>query len=133
MRAKLTKRSVDAVQPLEEQDLLVWDSELPGFGLKVTPKGRSRVYVLQYRHRGRTQRFTIGRHGIDVTAKEARKEAVRLRGLVADGQNPAADKARDRSSPTMKELAERYMVEHAFPHKKPTSASTDRRNLYLAP
>jgi len=127
VKDKLTKRSVEGVKPAE-RDVLVWDTELPGFGVKVTPKG-SRVYVLQYRHRGRAKRYTIGRHGIDVTAEEARREATRLRGLVADGQNPVADRARDRSSPTIKEFAERYMIEHATLHKKPTSASTDRRNL----
>ncbi len=127
MKDKLTKRSVEAARRAD-LDVLVWDTELPGFGVKVTPKG-SRVYVLQYRHRGRVQRYTIGRHGIDLTAEEARREAIRLRGLVAEGQNPAADRARNRSSPTIKELAEQYMIEHAIPHKKPTSASTDRRNL----
>jgi len=37
--------------------------------------------------------------------------------------------SRNRSSPTIGELAERYMTEHAEPHKKPASAATDRRNL----
>jgi hypothetical protein len=46
MRAKITKRKVDELQP-GERDVFLWDTELPGFGCKVTPKG-SRVYVLQY-------------------------------------------------------------------------------------
>ncbi len=51
MKTKLTKRSVEAIKP-QERDLLVWDTEIPGFGVKVTPKGL-RVYVLQYSQRDR--------------------------------------------------------------------------------
>jgi integrase len=127
MKEKLTKRSVEAVQP-GTGDVLVWDKDLPGFGLKVTPKG-GRIYVLQYRHRNRVKRYTIGRHGIDVTAEAARKEALRLRGLIATGQDPLADRMIERSLPSVREFAERYMTEHAIPYKKPSSAATDRRNL----
>jgi hypothetical protein len=37
VRAKITKRVVDAASP-EAADAFIWDSELRGFGLKVTPK-----------------------------------------------------------------------------------------------
>ena len=64
MRAKITKRMVDATEP-GENDLFVWDTDLKGFGLKVSPAG-SKVYLIQYRLGGRearTQRYTIGKHG----------------------------------------------------------------------
>jgi integrase len=64
-----------------------------------------------------------------VTADEARREALRLRGLVASEENPAVQRAQNRASPTIAEFAKRYMEEHAIPHKKPASAATDRRNL----
>ena len=47
MRKRITKRVVDTTAPAEK-DSFVWDSDLTGFGLKVTPNGR-KVYVLQYR------------------------------------------------------------------------------------
>jgi len=127
MREKLSKRTVEAAQPAE-RDVFVWDTELLGFGVKITPKG-GRIYVLQYRLKGRVCRCTIGRHGVDVTVDQARREAQRLRGLVATGKNPAEERSRERMAPTVKELAARYMAEHAIPHKKPSSAATDRRNL----
>jgi len=37
-RTKLTKRVVDGLGPADE-DRVVFDSELPGFGLKITPSG----------------------------------------------------------------------------------------------
>ena len=86
MRAKITKRKFDELQP-GEGDVFLWNTELPGLGCKVAPKG-SRVYVLQYGQAGRDRRITIGRHGIEVTAEQARLEAQRLRGLIAVFRRP---------------------------------------------
>jgi Arm DNA-binding domain len=36
-------------------------------------------------------RVTIGRHGVDVTAEQARQEAMRLRGIIAAGEDPIPD------------------------------------------
>ncbi len=58
MATKITKRVVDS-KPPGEKDIFVWDSELPGFGLKITPAGR-KVYVAQSRVGGKTVRVTIG-------------------------------------------------------------------------
>ncbi len=61
---RITKRSVDAQEP-GDRDKLLWDSDTPGFGLKVTPTG-TRTYLTQYRiggRKGRTRRVTIGQHG----------------------------------------------------------------------
>ncbi|MFP6889852.1 MAG: Arm DNA-binding domain-containing protein, partial [Nitrospinota bacterium] len=62
--AKLTKRTVDAARPSPEGDVYVWDSELPGLGLRVKTSG-VKSFILQYRNRaGRSRRLTIGRMGI---------------------------------------------------------------------
>lgn len=127
MRDKITKRSVDAIAPAL-RDTFLWDTEIPGFGCKVTPKG-ARIYVLQYGRAGRDHRVTIGRHGVEFTAEQARNEARRLRGLIASGGNPALERSRDRSRPTVAELGERYIEEYARPHKKSSGLAQDRRNL----
>jgi hypothetical protein len=127
MREKITKRTVEAIQP-GLRDIMLWDSELPGFGCKVTPKG-SRIYVLQYGRNRRDYRLTIGRHGVEVTAEQARNEARRLRGVVAAGENPAVTRSHERSAPTIAELGRRYLDEYAQPHKKPSGLAQDRRNL----
>ena len=90
---KVTKRSVDALRA-GPADQFLWDDELRGFGLKVTPAGR-RVYLLQYRMGGRgasTRRMTIGVHGSPWTPAGARTEAERLLILVRQGKDPAAEK-----------------------------------------
>lgn len=127
MRGKLTKRSVEALKS-DVRDQFIWDTEIPGFGCKVTPKG-ARIYVLQYGRRGRDYRVTIGRHGSDVTAEQARLEAYRLRGIIATGENPAINRTRERSISTVADLGERYMIEYAEEHKKPSAIAQDRRNL----
>lgn len=127
MRGKITKRAVEALES-GVRDLFLWDSELPGFGCKVTPKS-TRIYLLQYSIQGRDYRVTIGRHGVDVTAEQARLEALRLRGLVAAGENPASTRAIQRTTPTVAELGKRYLEEYATQHKKPSAIAQDRRNL----
>src|SRR5437667_12092096 len=68
---KITKRVVDAAD-VREKDYVIWDDELPGFGLRVFTSGK-RSYVIQYRVRGRSRRYTIGLHG--VWAPETRQAA----------------------------------------------------------
>ena len=96
MRGKITKRLVDAMRP-GPRDLYVWDQPLPGFGLKVTPKGR-KVYVVQYRMGGRgftLRRYTIGPHGV-YTPEEARERARKVRQTVCDGIDPMLLKKQER-------------------------------------
>jgi len=127
MRAKISKRTVDALRP-GERDAFLWDTELPGFGCKITPKG-SRIYLLQYGRSGRDHRVTIGRHGTDVTSEQARLEAQRLRGLVAAGETPSAGRAKRSGDIDVAGLGHRYLDEYAIPHKKPSGIAQDRRNL----
>ncbi len=55
---KLTKRAVEQAKPLDKKDLFLWDSELPGFGLRVYPSGR-RKYIIQYRTKSHRQRRAV--------------------------------------------------------------------------
>jgi integrase len=127
MRDRITKRTVEAIKP-SERDTFLWDTEIPGFGCKVTPKGK-RTYLLQYSRNDRDHRVTIGRHGVEFTAEQARNEARRLRGLIASGENPAIARSRGHSLPTVTDLGVRYIEEYARPYKKPSGLAQDRRNL----
>ncbi|TDI82224.1 MAG: DUF4102 domain-containing protein, partial [Caldithrix sp.] len=60
---RLTKRIVEAAEPDPNRDVFVWDTQLPGFGLRVYPSGK-RKYILQYRTKSnRQRRLVIGPHG----------------------------------------------------------------------
>ena len=96
MRGKITKRLVDTMRP-GPRDIYVWDQTLPGFGLKITPKGK-KVYVVQYRMGGRgftLRRYTIGPHGV-FTPEEARERARKVRQTVCDGIDPMLLKKQER-------------------------------------
>ena len=86
MKGKISKQSVENLS-CETKDHFLWDTELPMFGCKITPKGR-RVYLLQYRINGRQIRYTIGTHGV-LTAREARNIARNLLHEVVLGRDPA--------------------------------------------
>ena len=89
MKDKITKQTVESLKPVAK-DRFLWDSELPMFGCKITPKGR-RVYLLQYRIKRRSRRFTIGTHGV-LSAGEARNIARNLLHEVVLGHDPADTK-----------------------------------------
>lgn len=125
-KGKISKRSVDQVEP-GLKDLYLWDTDLAGFGLKVTPAGR-KVYLVQYQ-RGRsspTQRVTIGPHGT-LTPDQARDAASKLLAQVRLGDDPAADRRARRKEKTISELADRYVKEHVKAHNKPSSAADFER------
>lgn len=108
--AKLTKRVVEAAEP-QGRDYVVWDDELPGFGLRVFVSGK-RSYLIQYRSAGRSRRYTIGFHGV-WTPELARKEAKIQLGRVAQGDNPAEERHLDHKAVTVKELCELYLKDLA--------------------
>ena len=70
----ISRRTVNALRV--DKDTVFWDSELPGFGVRVYPSG-TRMYVVQTRARGKSTRVTVGRHGV-LTPEEARRRAVRV-------------------------------------------------------
>ena len=87
---KLTKRLVEAIEP-EAKDLIIRDSELKGFIIKVTPKGK-RVYMLYYRTKeGRERKPVIGVHGI-IKCEQARDKAQHWLTIVNQGGDPSLDK-----------------------------------------
>ncbi|MEF2549058.1 site-specific integrase [Aurantimonas sp. E1-2-R+4] len=130
MATRITKRSVDEIQPAGK-DRFLWDSELTGFGLKVTPAGR-RVYLCQFRleggRRGRLRRYTIGTHGAPWTPEQARSEAKRILGLAANGHDPANEKQQERKAPTVAELCDQYLL-HGCATKKASTLATDRGRI----
>ena len=105
---KITKKAVDAAIP-NGRDYVIWDSELPGFGLRVFASGK-RSYVLQYRSLGRSRRYTIGLHGV-WTPESARLEAKAQLGRIARGDNPAEEKQLDHQALTVKQLCDLYRAD----------------------
>ncbi|MEQ1954929.1 tyrosine-type recombinase/integrase [Mesorhizobium yinganensis] len=137
---KITKRLVDASE-IRHKDYVIWDDDLPGFGLRVFASGK-RSYVIQYRALGRSRRYTIGLHGV-WTPETARQEAKVQFGRVAQGENPAEERQLDHKSITVKELCTLYLADleaglilgKGGRPKKATTVGTDtgRINRHIIP
>ena len=91
-----------------------------GFGVRVWPSGR-RVYILKYRTaEDRQRKVTIGQHG---PQRQSTPESGAA--LAGEGSDPASAKSAARKAPTIRDLAERYMAEHATVRKRPGSVQSD--------
>jgi Arm DNA-binding domain len=91
-RTKLTKSAIDAL-PAPQSDTVYWDAALPGFGVKVTPKGR-KVFIVLYRTGGagsKLRKYTIGPYG-RVTLHQARIAAQKVFTARLEGRDRAAEK-----------------------------------------
>jgi integrase len=91
-RARLTKSAIDAF-PTPQSDTVYWDAGLPGFGVKVTPRGR-KVFIVLYRTGGassKLRKYTIGPYG-RVTLHQARVAAQKVFAARLEGRDPAAEK-----------------------------------------
>ncbi len=87
---RLTKRTVDAAKPAAREYVL-WDTDIKGFGLKVTPAGR-KSYLLKYRTKaGIARKPAIGAHGT-ITAELARGIAKDWAAEIAKGRDPSSDR-----------------------------------------
>src|SRR4051812_7563443 len=110
----ITKRAVDAAEP-GETVRIYRDNKLTGFALVVTPAG-VKSYAIEYRAgRGRSapmRRMVLGRHG-NLTPESARKEAQRLLGRVANGEDPAGERKARRDAETFGELIDLYFAKGA--------------------
>ena len=115
----VTTQSVQRLCPLPDRDVFLWDDALRGFGVRVASSG-VRSFIVQYRVGRRTRRMRLGRFG-ELTAAEARKIAAKQLASARMGGDPSAERRRAREAPTVQQLAERYLSEHAEPEKRRSS------------
>ncbi len=125
---KLTKRIVEGTKPKADQEVIVWDSELRGFGVRVFPSGR-RTYFVQYRNQyNRTRKKKIGVHGV-LTAEQAREEAKVILGAVAKGEDPSKNDQINKNKKSMGDLASEFLEVYSKPNKKWESYVDDKRKI----
>ncbi len=126
----ITLRTVQSLGPGET----IWDAghreAVRGFGVR-RQRGAP-VYVVKYRTFGRQRFFTIGPHGSPWTPEKARKEAKRLLGLVADGKDPADERAQAalQAADTLHKIADQYL-KHAKQKQRPRTYSEIERYLLV--
>ena len=88
----MTKTLIDAL-PTPQSDIVYWDAALPGFGVKVTPKGR-KVFIVLYRTGGAGSKAVQVYHRLmrSATLHHARVAAQKVFAARLDRRDPAAEK-----------------------------------------
>lgn len=125
--AKLTQKLIEKLTRPETGQRIIYDGEIPGFGVRITSNGVT-SFILNYYNKARVKRrYTIGRWP-EWSADAARDEALELRkGIKKDGQDPLSNPIKgDR---TIAELAKEYLNRHALKNKRPSSVRNDRQML----
>ena len=121
--------TVEAIAAMAPGDVL-WDTELRRFGVR--HRMRDRIYLVKARIKGRQRILTIGRDGEGAwKPQKARHEAKRLLGIIANGEDPAAERDQARKAQDLAAFAARYLAEYARPHKKVRTVTEDERLLRL--
>ena len=114
-RIKLTKSAIDAL-PTSSSDVIYWDAASPGFGVKVTPRGR-KVFLVLYRTGGagsKLRKYTIGPYG-RVTLHQARLAAQKVFAAKLDGRDLAAERREARRrvvADRVEDLLETFIAQH---------------------
>jgi integrase len=130
MATKLTPKLVAGIAAPARGNRIEYDTDVKGFGVRVTAGG-AKAFVLNYRNgAGRERRLTIGRHP-EWSVGAARDEAKALLRRIDRGDDPLGQIQADRLAPTFADLADRYIAEH-LPRKRPSSQEEDRALLKLA-
>jgi integrase len=114
-RIRLTKTLVDDLLPPEKGQSFVWDSEVPGFGVRITPTG-IKAWIVQTRVRlGKERRIAIG-FCSKVPLAEARQEAKKVIAAADLGRDPAEERkeareAKPDTNPLFEDFADRWLNE----------------------
>jgi integrase len=113
-KIKLTDSVVARVElPAGKSEIVLWDTEVTGFGLRL--RGKARTYIISYRPSGKgrsanSKRVKLGTPETIKTAAGARKLAFSLLGKVAAGGDPALDRSEQkrRAKSRVSDLLDRY-------------------------
>ncbi len=134
-RLKLRQDSIRSLAYLGaghgKSQCIYWDAGLPGFGLRVFPNGRS-SYVCSYRYQMRKRMADLGRSDV-LTLDQARKKAKSYFASATDGKDPKSGIDQMRLAVSAKELAARYLEQHAKLKKRSWKADESFLNRYFIP
>ncbi len=123
MAKRLTETLVKNLAPPAKGNQITYDTELKGFGVRVTAKG-AKAFILNYRVGGQEHRLTIGGYP-EWSAAAAREKAKEYKRRVDVGADPMAERHEERAAATMGELCDLYIERH-LPKKRPSSQRDDR-------
>ncbi len=125
----LTDLAIRKMAPDKAKRIEIWDTRLPGFGVRVFPSG-IKSFVLVYRHDGRPRRMTIGRYPV-IGLAEARAKALDALKVIDAGQDPLAppDAGQQPERYTFAEAARLFVELHCNRYNRAVTARDTERIL----
>ena len=103
---------------------VIWDTELPGFGLRRYPNGKKR-WIVRFVERGKARVWTIGKVG-EVDAERARRQARdRLCKATTQGLPVRPKRSEAGRVPTFREVCDVFLTDRPFAWVE----STEARNI----
>ena len=129
---KLTKQVVESAE-IRTKEYWLHDGEMKKFFVRIMPSG-SRIYTIRYVANGKRRVVAVGTHGI-ITLQQARQLATEMLASVYQGNDLFEEKKRKREEPFVKDLADRFMNEHAQVNCKPRTRKEYQRlvDRYIIP
>jgi polyhydroxyalkanoate synthesis regulator phasin len=89
-------------------EIACYGNKLKGFGLRIT-SGGSKTFFVEKQISGKLRRASLGRYG-ELTVEEARKQAQKMMGQIAQGIDPLAEKRATKLRViTLEEVLEDYL------------------------
>lgn len=118
---KLTKELVEGL-PADGAERTIFDSGVPGFGVRVTPTGK-KIWIARARSGNRRIKINLGTFP-EKSLTAAKAEAHAALRDIRDGKDPRAEKATRRAAleagqTTVAALADRWLSEYVRPKLKP--------------
>lgn len=131
MQKRLTQELVAGL-PTDGRDRIVFDSQLPGFGVRVTPSG-TKIFIARGRRGGHRHRVAIGRFP-EMKVSMARDLARVALDDMRAGRDPKAEQAArtqaiEAGGTTVSAFAERWLAEVVRPKRKPRTVADYERLL----
>lgn len=126
---KITRKFVDALEPpTSAQKEFYWDTELKGFGVVVTERGK-KTFIINYTNdENRYRRKTIG-DCQKLSVEQARGIAKDLFHDIAKGIDPIEEESKICKEQTFQQAIENYYTDYIKTHCAPSTVKTERRRI----
>jgi integrase len=129
---KLSAKTVAALELDGKRDVIHFDDLMSGFGYRLRAGAGGKVlrsWVVQYRRGGASRRLLLGSAEV-LSAEQARTMAKKALGLIANGEDPAADRAdrRAKDKLTLRSVIDEYL---AAKQVRPRTLAEIRRYLMV--
>lgn len=126
---KITRKFIDALSaPTSAPKAFYWDSELKGFGVVVTERGK-KTFVINYTNEeNRYRRKTIG-DCQKLSVEQARTIAKNLFYDIAKGIDPIEEESKICKEQTFQQAIENYYTDYIKTHCAPSTIKTERRRI----